>query len=309
MHWTIIHNPRSCSGKSAAKWPEIERRLQSAGIAYERHETRHAGHAIELAAGLIAAGARNLVAVGGDGTVNEVVNGIFRQQAVPASEIRLTQIPIGTGNDWRRTMGIPHQLAESIAMLQDPAERSQDVGVVDYMQAGQPMRRYFVNVAGMGFEAAVGLRANAQKASGKGGILGYYPALVSCLAGYECTEATIGMADKQLHSRPFFNLAIGICKFNGGGMKQCPDASVDDGLFDLTLINKTPKMVVVANVPRLFNGSFVKIKYVEQHRTDRLTVQTGPETLLEVDGENIGEGTAAFILLPKALRVVVPQPR
>jgi diacylglycerol kinase (ATP) len=306
-HWTIIHNPRSWSGKSAKVWPEIEQLLKGAGISYTLYTTTHAGDAITLTRAAIAAGARHLVAVGGDGTVNEVLNGIFQQTETPPSEIVLTQIPMGTGNDWRRTVGIPTDYAACVAMLQNWQEVVQDVGQVTHEADGQTLKRYFGNVAGMGFEAAVGVRANADKAAGKGGILGYIPALLGILAKYQATSAGLKVDGKVLAPRKFFTLAIGICKYNGGGMKQCPAALHDDGLFDLTIINEVPKWVVIANFPRIFTGGFVKIKYVEQFRAKDLEIITGPETLLEVDGENIGQGQASFSILHKALRVAVPR--
>ena len=150
-----------------------------------------------------------------------------------------------------------------------------------------------------------GVKANADKAAGKGGLLGYIPALVGILFRYKATQAAFEIDGKPLPARKFFSLAVGICKFNGGGMQQCPAASYDDGLLDLTVINEVPKWVVIAVFPRIFSGKFVKIKYVEQFRGSSLTVETGLETLLEVDGENIGQGKATFSVLPKALRVAV----
>ncbi|MBP8074283.1 MAG: diacylglycerol kinase family lipid kinase [Bacteroidia bacterium] len=303
IHWTLIHNPRSCSGKGAKHWPEIEKLLQAASIDFEVLKTEYAGHAIVLTKDAIARGARNLVAVGGDGTVNEVLNGIFQQASVPSTDIVLTQIPIGTGNDWRRTVGIPKDYASCVKLLSNWQEIRQDVGVVEWETDQGTQRRYFDNVAGMGFEAAVGIKANADKAAGKGGILGYIPALVGILFRYKMTSAAFVVDGKQLPARNFFTLAVGICKFNGGGMQQCPGALLDDGLFDLTVINELPKWKVIWNFPGIFTGKFVRISHVEQHRCSSLAVTTGTETLLEVDGENIGQGTAKFSILPKALRV------
>lgn len=307
IHWTIIHNPRSCSGKGAKVWPQAELLLKQAGISYTVHPTTYAGHAVELTRAALREGERYLVAMGGDGTVNEVINGIFGQTEVPPKDVLLTQWPIGTGNDWRRTLGMPKRPAEIIALLQAPGERWQDVGVVDFVENSLPKRKYFGNVAGMGFEAYVGVKANAQKAAGKGGPLGYYPILISSLAKYEAVEASFEIDGRLLSSRKFFTLALGVCCYNGGGMKQCPNAVIDDGLLDLTLINEVPKLVVAMNVPRLFNGSFVKIKYVEQHRGKVIKVITGPGTLIEIDGEDLGQGEALFTIMPKALRVAVPK--
>ena len=162
VKWTVIHNPKSCSGKGAKHWPEIERLLQSAAVEFEVLQTDYAGHAILLAKDAIAGGARHLIAVGGDGTVNEVLNGIFQQSDVPSTEIVLTQIPIGTGNDWRRTVGIPKDYAGCVKLLSGWKEIRQDVGVVEWKTEQGTQRRYFDNVAGMGFEAAVGIKANAE---------------------------------------------------------------------------------------------------------------------------------------------------
>ncbi len=307
IHWTIILNPRSSSGNGAKAWTTVAPMLQAAGVEFTLRTTEYAGHAISLAREAVMAGSRHLVAVGGDGTVNEVLNGIFTQDSVAPGEILLAQIPIGTGNDWRRTLGIPTKFPECIAILQNPVEKSQDVGVVQWTEQGEDKKRYFCNVAGMGFEAAVGIKANADKAAGKGGILGYIPALLGILFRYKATPVSFKVDGKELPERKFFTMAVGICKFNGGGMKQCPDAIIDDGLLDLTFINEVPKGIVVLNFPRIFTGGFVKIKYVEQHRASKIEVITGPETLLEVDGENIGQGTARFSVMPRALRVAVPR--
>jgi diacylglycerol kinase (ATP) len=218
----------------------------------------------------------------------------------------MAQIPMGTGNDWRRTIGIPKDHRAAVNLLRNWKESVQDVGLVEWAEGNRTQRRYFCNVAGMGFEAAVGIRANADKAAGKGGILGYIPALLGILSRYQPTHVSLQVDGKQVAARKFFTLAIGICKFNGGGMKQCPEALHDDGLFDMTIINELPKWVVIANFPRIFTGGFVKIKYVEQFRASRIEISAGPETLLEVDGENIGQGNATFTTLRKALRVAVP---
>jgi diacylglycerol kinase (ATP) len=303
MAWTVIQNPKSCSGKGARHWPEIEGLLREAGVEFALKVTEYAGHATVLAEEAVRGGARHILAVGGDGTVNEVVNGIMRQDAVPSTAVVVTQVPIGTGNDWPRTLGIPKDYAACVRILKQWREVRQDVGVVEWQADGKVQRRYFVNVAGMGFEAMVGLKANADKAAGKGGVLGYIPALVGTLMRYTCTEAGFHVDGKALPRRAFFSLAIGICKYNGGGMKQCPDAVIDDGLLDLTLINRLPKAAVVANFPRLFNGRFVRSRYVEQHRGAVIAVETGEETFIEVDGENIGQGAARFYVIPRALRV------
>lgn len=117
IQWTIIRNPKASGGKGARKWPAIEAALQAAGLSYEAFETQHPQHAIQLTQEAIARGRRHFVAVGGDGTANEVANGILGQSEVPPLDICMGLIPIGTGNDWGRTVGIPSKLKAAVAQL------------------------------------------------------------------------------------------------------------------------------------------------------------------------------------------------
>lgn len=305
MNWTIIHNPTASSGKSAKRWPEIKALLEQLGIGYEYHATQGPGHATHLAAQAIQGGARRLVAIGGDGTANEVANGIFQQTEVPTTDILLAQIPVGTGNDWGRTIGIPRKWPEAVRALQSDKSILQDVGIVDHASTGKPQRHYFVNIGGMGFDAFVGITANEKKAQGKGGVMGYVSALISSLLKWKARPLSYNVDGEAIADEKVFSLVIGICKYNGGGMKQCPDAIYDDGLLDLTIIQDLPKMKVIRNVPRLFSGTFVKNREVKQYRGREIRLECEPGNPLEVDGEVIGEGPATFSLIPKALRVVV----
>ena len=307
IHWSIIRNPQACSGKGAKLWPKIETLLKAAGVSYSEMETSRPLHAFEMARDLVRTGSTHIIAVGGDGTVNEVVNGIFSQSEHNPANIVLTQFPIGTGNDWRRTVGIPTKLEACVQMLQDFKEIKQDVGRVTWANKQQEETRYFANVAGMGFEALAGQKANAQKAAGKGGIMGYVSALIATLRQFDSLEAEIFVDGKPLPKGEIFSLSVGICKFNGGGMMPCPKAIYDDGLLDLTLIRDLSKAAVVANIPRLFNGKFVKHPAVFQYQCKTIEVRTGLTNLLETDGEVIGQGSSTFSIIPKALRVAIPR--
>lgn len=306
--WTLILNPRASSGKGAKAQARLEALLKAAGIYYRLLTTEYAGHATELAAAALRKGARHFVAVGGDGTVNEVANGLLQQSAVPLSDILFTQIPIGTGNDWRRTLGIPTDLARCVAMLKSFEVVAHDIGEVSFQHAGETQRRFFLNIGGIGFEAAAGLIANQRKAQGKGGILGYIGALLGTLRTYNAIPVqNIRLDDRDLGPRTVYTAAIGICQYNGGGMKQCPNAIIDDGLLDLTLANNLSTLRVLRNLPRLFTGTFVKDKAVEQHRAARVAVDGPAELLVEVDGENVGHAPAVFSIAVGQLRVARPR--
>ena len=263
--WTVIRNPSAASGKGDRVWPAIEKALTAAGWELDVHVTAHAGHATALARQALAAGHRQLLAIGGDGTAHEVANGILSQAHIPSQEILLAQIPVGTGNDWGRTMGIPAKMEDAVAVLRTGTHRVQDVGRATLRDSGE--QRFFINVAGMGYDGMVARVANERKAQDKGGMLGYVGALLSCLMKYKAQPLEVTQADGTQVSAPMFSLAAGICKHNGGGMKPCPEAIPDDGLLDLTWIGNLSKLAVLRNVPRLFSGTFVKHPAVSQYRS------------------------------------------
>jgi YegS/Rv2252/BmrU family lipid kinase len=306
--WTLILNPHASSGKGAAVQPRLEALLKSQGVYYRLLRSEYPGHAQELALSALRKGARHFAAVGGDGTVNEVANGLLNQSAVPVADILFTQIPIGTGNDWRRTIGIPTDLNRCVAMLKAHSVITQDIGHVSCQQHGEEQSRFFLNIGGIGFEAAAGLVANDRKAQGKGGIMGYVGALLGTLRSYRAIPVrSVRLDTRDLGTRTVYTAAIGICRYNGGGMKQCPQAVIDDGLLDLTLVNQLSTLRVLRNLPRLFTGTFVKDRAVEQHRTALVEVDGPKELLVEVDGENIGHAPAVFRVVEGRLRVARPQ--
>lgn len=302
--WTVIRNPRASSGKGAKRWPAIANALQAAGVQYQDIETARPLHAIELTKEAIQAGSRHVIAIGGDGTANEVANGILDQDLVDPLEIRMAQIPVGTGNDWGRTVGIPSNYRKAAQLIAEAPEIVQDVGKVEYVHEGKPAYRYFINIAGMGYDAFVGLHANERKAAGKGGMLGYMTTVLGCLSKYECTDLGFTIDGKSHPARSTFYFLVGICKYNGAGMKHCPDASYDDGLLDVTIIEEISKFKAITSLPRLFNGSFTRLKEAHQFTGNQIEVKSVPPVLLEVDGENLGEGPAQFSLLPRRLRVI-----
>lgn len=305
MKWTIIRNPNAASGKGTKIWPDVRKALLDKGIDFEDIRTEYPGHATELTREAISKGSRFIAAMGGDGTVNEVANGIMGQSICNPLEILFTQIPVGTGNDWSRTMKIPKKYDLVAEMLKSGIEKIQDVGLISFVDnKGKESQRYFVNMAGMGFDAAVGEKANKNKAAGKTGVGGYISVLLGTLFSYKVKPMSIKVDGEKKGDFQLFSLSAGICIYCGAGMKQCPDASFNDGQLDVTLIEKISKLKVIANIPSLFNGKFVKNKEVHQYRGKYIEITNDKETLLEVDGEVIGSGSCEFTILQEGLKVL-----
>jgi YegS/Rv2252/BmrU family lipid kinase len=307
--WMLIVNPRAGNGYLGREWDRISALLERAEINHESVFTTGRFHAEELAADAVDRGCHLFIVAGGDGTLNEVVNGLFRRRGIRAVQPTLAIIPAGTGNDWCRLYGIPPDPESAIHLLQQAKTKVQDIGKVCFDQNGKRTERYFANVAGIGFDAAVARRVCKQKEAGKSGKLTYLMNLFSALLSYRSTRTGILIReqanDAGRHiSTALFSLCVGIGRYNGGGMMQLPHAIPDDGLLDITLIQKMSKLTILANVKNLYDGSFLKLKKVRTFRGISVSLQSNPPVFLEVDGEPAGQSPFEFTILPLALQIV-----
>ncbi|MBK7213888.1 MAG: diacylglycerol kinase family lipid kinase [Bacteroidales bacterium] len=302
--WFVIVNPNAGKRKGQHDWLTIARLLGEAGINYINIFTEHRDHAMQLARKYIEKGFRNIIVVGGDGTLNEVVNGIFTQNHIPPAEITLAMIPVGTGNDWCRMYNISNDYKEAIDTIAKGNEFVQDAGMLKYFTSlGQEKTRYFINMAGMGFDALVAKKTNRQKEKGKGNPFSYFINIFSSLFYYKFTKTSIALDDQTL-LQEVFSMSVGICQFNGGGMKQAPNAKPDDGLFDLTIIRPIGKFKVIRNVVKLFDGSFTALPEVSTYTSSQIKISSITPIYIEVDGESLGHTPFEFTIIPKSLRII-----
>jgi len=273
-------------------------------------------------------GYRRIVAVGGDGTNNEVVNGIFSMTmnqmvtTVNSTDIWYTLFPIGTGNDWTKTYGIPRNIPDWIHMLKKQHIIQQDVGRVTYFvcngtkeqqqqQQQQQQQRFFVNVAGMAYDAYICKMLQSNKQGGISNRLVYLWMVFQHLFRYTLRRARIQF-DKDFKKTivdSFYTINVGLCKYSGGGMQLVPHAVVDDGYFAVTVACDLTKLEVVMATPRFYNGNVEKMDKVTLYKAKHIRVEAIDDrspTLLEVDGEFLGQTPVEFTILEKALNVVVP---
>jgi len=306
--WLVLVNLHAGTNKGKRDWPEIKALLEKAEFQMEIVFTEHPGHAIQITQKAIEEDDfANIIVVGGDGTFNEVANGIFRQKKLKTNDVTLGMITVGTGNDWGRMYDMPAEYSEQIKIIQKGKTFIQDVGVVKYQSHQKRDNRYFVNVAGMGYDALVAQKTNQMKKSGKGGALVYMVNLIKALFQYKVTHLEIDSDGKQIFSGKVFSMSIGICKFNGAGMMQLPHAIPDDGLFDVTIIRKTSKLKVIRSIKNLYDGSFIKMKEVETFTGRNFTIKSKPEQrlYLETDGESLGSSPLDFEVIPKAVKLII----
>jgi YegS/Rv2252/BmrU family lipid kinase len=304
MEWFVIVNPNAGKRKGEKDWLEIAAQLTSANIEFVSVFTEHRGHAVVLTRKYIENGYRNIIVVGGDGTLNEVVNGIFTQAHVPTNKVVLAMIPVGTGNDWCRMFNIPNDYKQAINLITKRKIFIQDTGTIKYVSSeGSEKTRFFINMAGMGFDALVAKKTNTQKDLGKSNPLSYVVNILSSLFLYTSTKVNILLDDEKIAS-DIFSMSVGICQYNGGGMKQAPGALPDDGLFDMTLIKPIGKFKIIRNIIKLFDGSFTDLPEVSTFRSSKIIIHSEPRMFLEADGESLGHTPFVFNILPQSLYVV-----
>ncbi len=302
--WLVVVNPNAGIGKVSRDWGKISNLLDRHGFDYQAVFTERPTHATELVKENIAAGFRKIIAVGGDGTMNETVNGILLQDVLPSTDVSVGMISVGTGNDWIRTYNIPMDYESSIKILKQGYTMFQDAGIVKFYNSSNQSQRYFVNMAGFGFDGLVAQKTNADKYRGKGNPLLYLKHLVGSLFSYKSCNTTVKI-DGHIYSGKVFSIGVGIGKYNGGGMKQTPDAKHDDGLFDLTVIKDIKKWSVITGVRRLYNGTIKKHKRVETFMGKRIIVDCDSQLLLEADGESLGHSPFEFDILPRSVKIIV----
>jgi YegS/Rv2252/BmrU family lipid kinase len=301
--WLVIVNPNAGAGKCLRDWPRIEKLLVSFGILYHKVFTIRKLHAILISRNYINLGHNKIIVVGGDGTMNEVINGIFAQKRFETSEITLGMIPVGTGNDWGRMFGITGNYEEAIRTIKEFKTFVQDAGKVVFEKNNRMLNRYFVNIASLGFGAMVVKKSNRLKDKGKGNPAMYLFNIFTSLFGYKSVRASIEV-DGVASSNDVFSLSLGICKYNGGGMMQLPDAKPDDGLFDLTLIKKIGRIEVMRNIKKLYDGSITKHPKVETYQGKNIKISSTKDIYLETDGESLGHTPMEFEIIPKSIKVI-----
>ena len=305
--WFAIVNPVAGSGKGLDDWPVICRLLRASGIMPDFVFTERKYHAIELAVEAVNAGYRKLLVVGGDGTIHEVVNGLFIQAAAPTQDVLLSVIAVGTGNDWIRMFGIPRRYSEAIKAIAEGHSFLQDVGRITYMKSHVEQSRYMANVAGIGFDGFVNKQYNRLKDEGKYSKRLYIWSLLKSVMRYSSTGVKMWVDGELIVNELVYSGTIGIGKYNGGGMIQMPDAVADDGLFDITVIRKISRLGVLRRFMKLYNGKIYNIRKVSPYRGRTIRIESTPEIRVEVDGEALGFSPFGFEMIDRAIRVVVSE--
>lgn len=304
QHFVIV-NPVSGRGNGEKFYPIIQDRLRELGIQFEMVRTQNPGHAIHLAEEASRNGYDVVVGVGGDGTANEVLNGLVRARQNGEGQAALALIPIGRGNDFAYGMGTPSLLEDACQVLSGGRRKWMDVGCVrggDY-----PEGRFFGNGVGIGFDAVVGFEA--LKLKRLHGFPSYIvAALKTIFLYYRAPTVRIEVNDQEL-VLPALMVSIMNGRRMGGGFFMAPDGQTDDGLFDLCIARQVSRPAIFLLIPRFMQGSQTGHPAIQMMRSDRLTVTAMQGSLpAHADGETLcyAADRLELSIFPRMLEVLVP---
>ncbi|MEN8124738.1 MAG: diacylglycerol kinase family protein [Bacteroidota bacterium] len=298
--WFLILNPTSGNFKVKNKIDHLKDQFKKNDISIEFAITKYKKHDFELTQDALKKGFRKFICIGGDGTLHYVVNGIMQQNKVATHTIKIAVMPVGTGNDWVKTYGIPKNIKKVISIIKNEKTIEQDIGKIKIEGIQQPF--YFNNIAGIGFDGLVVKNHHKFK---KIGSISY---LLSTLFSYnKYKDNTIEIEfNKQKFTTSLFLLSVGICKYSGGGMQLTNYNDHQNGYFDITIIKEIDFNTILKSISKVFKGNIVNIKEFNFYKTNSLSINyKGYKPYIQADGELLGKGNCTVNIINNALQFVI----
>jgi len=298
----LIVNPAAGGYSTKREWPNILEHLKEhLGLSFNYCETAYPGHAISLAKEAITKGYRFLVAVGGDGTVNEVANGILSTRN---TKTMLGVVATGGECCFADSLGISKDYYKAFSGLGSPKKRKIDVGAIRYMYQGQEKERYFVNHADIGFGAEATRRWShiSQKSGRRLALALRFAVAARSLLNHRNITLEIEIDGKTSQMRSCEIIVVN-GRYYANKMLVAPSAKLDDGLLDIVVLNNVSKLELLSIVPRTYSGTYIRHPKVVTSLVKSVKIRSLERFYVEADGELIGEGPVSFTVLPAALTV------
>lgn len=289
----FVVNPIAGKGRSQKLWAGLENRLKESNFTYAWEYTGGYREGLALTERAILNGYNEIIAVGGDGTLWEVVNKVA---GLKRKDIPVGVIPAGTGNDFSRSLGISSDPLKALKVIQKGKIRTIDLGRID--------GKYFINALGVGFDSLVAQEANNYRGVLRGKLV-YLWAILKTLKNFKSPVMKLEIDGLEVEDR-FVLVAIGNAKYYGGGLKIAPGAVMDDGLFDLILIRDISRLEILKTLPKLLDGSHLEHPSVEVKKGREIKIFADPPQLFQADGEIIGRSPQQIVIQPSCLQVICP---
>ncbi|MBF0492669.1 MAG: diacylglycerol kinase family lipid kinase [Deltaproteobacteria bacterium] len=303
----FILNPNSGGGRAAREWKRIEPLLPQFFASTQIHKTKKSGDAVLMAKKAALQGYRQIVSVGGDGTLNEVLNGIMQVPAEIRQNISLSLFPLGSGDDFAKTLLWPKDFKQRLQGILRNQGQKVDVGLIHYQDfKGKKLRRYFLNICDFGMGGEVVARVN-RSSKLFGGKITYLTSILETLMNFKPFSIEASLEGKK---RKFHDITLGIIangSYFGGGLCVAPQAKLDNGLFEVLLVEKMAALDFLKLLPQLYLRRALSVKGIHSFQSSFISVKSlqAPSILLDCDGEQPGILPASFELLPQELRVTV----
>lgn len=302
-----IINPVSLNGKTGKRWPLYEKYFHDMGIELEKEFTQYPGHAIKLSREAVEMGYRRIMAVGGDGTINEVVNGFYEDDKILNDELALIVFSQGTGCDYIKSLGIGNRVEEIVDIIQRGKVKKVDLGKVTYQNySGSQESRYFVNVADTGIGACTAKLVN-ESSKLLGGFLSYLIGVFKALIIHKNRKMRVIIDGKEEYNQYLNSVIIANGKYFGGGIMIAPEAELSGGNFNLVLLKNFKKFQIVVNLVKAYQGTHLNHPLVDSlyGREVYLELNENAAYELELDGESVGLLPAQFKILQEKLPVMI----
>jgi YegS/Rv2252/BmrU family lipid kinase len=302
--WVIL-NPRAGSGKAKRKWPALRPLFEHTLGPVNARFTKAPNHATELAREALGQGADLVVAIGGDGTMNEVVNGYFIDGKAISPDAALALCPFGTGGDFRRSARIPESTRAAIdAIVNRPAHEIDALRVRLTSANGLSLERYCVNVTSFGLGGEVSVAAKNSFLTRYSGRAAFLWATALTFVRYRAKGVRLAVdREEPAEAVPIVQVALGNGAYQGGGMRICPLAQLDSGLLEVTLVKETGFMDFIRSLPLLYSGKVYSHPNCHHFRARRVAAYSDETVAVEVDGEAIGNLPLEAEILPSAIKM------
>ena len=302
MSTFLLVNPSSGSGATGRRVSELEDLMRKHVGDYQLLSTECEGDGERLARLAAERGATRLVIAGGDGTVNEAVSGLLACGRAGVVDVGL--LPLGTGHDFARLLGLDSDLESTVARLAHGKRRQVDAGRIRCRaRDGSERVRYFLNIASFGLSAESARWLAARGNQRRRGPLAYVMSGLVGVARYAAPPVTIRVDDRIVHEGRLSLAAIGNGQYFGGGMRVAPGASIDDGLFDTVVIEGLSFVASLLMLARVMFGRHIHDPRVGVHRAAVVRAESAAEVWIEADGEVVGTLPGTFEILPGAVRL------
>ena len=307
MKTTVIVNPCAGNGRTAKIWPNIESALKQSIGSFQTEETSCQGDAILLTRQALDAGATRIVAIGGDGHLNEVLNGFIENDVQLNPQASLSFVMSGTGCDFQRSLGMSGKWQAAVEKLKDAQIRQIDVGKVSYTAPDKTRKiRYFDNIASFGLSGAVDHYIDNSKL-GKylGGTMLFLWATIKTVFTHPNQTIRYSIDDGPQEG---IRTRLGLLangRFFGGGMHAAPEAELDDGLLDLLMLKEISLAKFLRHLPKIYKGTHLKLPEIFYQKVRKFTAQSSEQVILDIDGESPGYLEATFEILPKILKMQI----